>query len=195
MKRFISLSLISLLAACSSVPDKLVVNDGQPLTNFANEVANPGNNQGDLARWGGVIAKVENKAEHTIIEVVNFKLTSSARPKKSDETLGRFRIRYQGLLDPVIYQEGKSITAVGKIASAEQGAIGEHEYNFPVLDASAVHLWREIKQVDRQIIYDPFWYSPAGYWRYPYHARTRGVGVVYRKSGNANTSANTTGSK
>lgn len=171
MKNFISGLSILLLAACASVPKDLSVADNEILIGFAEEVNSPGANQGLSARWGGVIAKVENKAKDTVIEVVNFTLNSSARPKQSDKTLGRFRIRYQGFLDPMIYQQGKSITGVGTIGKAEAGKIGEHKYTFPVLNANKVHLWKKIKPVESRLVVDPFWYSPASYWGYPYYSR------------------------
>lgn len=161
------------LSACSSVPEKLRATDNQPLISFEEVKGQVNANIGLSARWGGVIAKVENLPEKTMIEVVNLELTASTRPKPSQETLGRFRIYYSGLLDPVIYKQGKTITAIGIITESEQGKIGEHDYQFPVLNADNVYLWKDIKRVDVNVNHSPFWYTPFFHPYYnPYHHRT-----------------------
>ncbi len=172
------------ISGCSSIPESLQVSENTTLTNFAQVRENPANAQGNLARWGGVIAKVVNNADNTMIEIVHFPLKSSSRPKQGNETQGRFRVYFSGLLDPVIYKEGKSITSLGHVSPSELGKIGEHEYTYPVLNASKVHLWKDIKAIDVQVTRDPFWYSPS-YWHYPrsYYPRT----VVVRKSSKSTT--------
>ncbi len=157
---------LCLASACSSIPESLQVVEGTPLTNFSNVRENAAANQGNLARWGGVIAKVTNNADNTMLEVVHFSLSSSTRPKQKDETQGRFKVYFSGLLDPMIYKEGRSITALGKVAISEDGKIGDHEYTYPVINASKVHLWKDIKKVDVRVTHDPFWYTPS-YWHYP----------------------------
>jgi outer membrane lipoprotein len=137
------------------------VDETVALTNFADVRSNDVALIGSQARWGGVIAKVENNAENTMLEVVHFKLSSSTRPQQKDETQGRFKVYYQGFLDPVIFKEGRSITAVGNVAEKEAGKIGEHEYDYPVLKSQNVHLWKEIKQVDVRLTHQPMWYTPS----------------------------------
>jgi outer membrane lipoprotein len=170
----------SLFIGCANIPASLVVSEETPLTNFTNVRANADSEVGKIARWGGVIAKVENNADNTMLEVVHFPLTSSTRPKKKDQTQGRFRLYFSGLLDPIIYKEGRSITVLGEITPTESGKIGEHEYNYPVLKASYVHLWKDIQRVDIRVSHNPHWYSPS-YWHYPapYYPRTV---VVHKRS-------------
>ncbi len=179
-KTFILVSLL-VLSGCAVVPEKLQLDGNEPLVNFANVRAEPNANTGLSARWGGVIAKVEVKKTRTMVEVVNFKLNSRAKPIPATETQGRFRFYYQGLLDPVIFKVGKKITVVGTIANSEQGKIGEQEYLYPVLNAQKYYLWKELKQVDVRITQQPFWYTPS-YWNYypsyPYS------NVIIRRSAN-----------
>lgn len=155
-----------MLSGCATIPTKLQVADNTNLASFAQVRSNAESAQGEQARWGGVIAKVTNNVDNTMLEVVHFPLTASSRPKQKDSTEGRFRVYYSGLLDPVIYKEGRSITALGQVAPLEDGKIGEHEYQYPVMKANTVHLWKEIKQIDVRISRDPFWYTPS-YWHYP----------------------------
>lgn len=175
MKQLMLVAFSLLLSGCNLVPESLRVNDDSQLLPFSQAKAQHAQTVGELARWGGVIAKVENKSNFTIIEVVNFALKSSAKPEIKDETLGRFLVVYQELLDPIIYKTGREITALGTVAPAQDGKIGEHEYIYPVLEASAVHLWPEQKTEIMQLRHDPFWYAPS-YWRfYPYPVYPRTV--------------------
>ena len=170
-----------MLCACSSIPEKL------QLPETTNLVAFPAQqyHQGEIARWGGIIAEVKNNADNTMVEVVSFKLTSSTRPKPSNETQGRFRLYYDGLLDPVIYQKGLSITAVGAVQIPEEGKIGEHQYKFPVLKASYVHLWKKTQRIDVNVIPDPFMYSPY-HWRTPLPYRYRRPNIIHGNKSNKN---------
>lgn len=165
-KILITLVLASTLSACANIPDKLAVDKTTTLIPFDSAKAEKEANIGNSARWGGVIAKVTNNAKNSMLEVVNFPLTSSARPKQQDETLGRFRVYFTGLLDPVIYKVGRSITAVGTISTPEDGKIGEHEYQYPVLKAEYVHLWKNIQKVDVNVMNSGYWNSPL-YWNQP----------------------------
>jgi len=174
-----------LLSACSSIPDNLKVADGTPLVAFADAHVQKTSAVGETARWGGIIAKVDNLPDQTRLEIVVFPLQSSAKPKQSDESLGRFRAYAKGLLDPMIYKVGKSVTVVGQIAPNEAGKIGEHEYSYPVLAASAVHLWKNKERFNMRVEPDPFWGTP-GLW-YPYASPFLGNSVVITKQ-NANQS-------
>ncbi|NQY36257.1 MAG: Slp family lipoprotein [Alteromonadaceae bacterium] len=186
MKKVLFVMSMLAVSACSIIPEKLQVSENTSLIPFSNVRAMPNENVGQTARWGGVIAKVENKAKQTMIEVVNFDLSSSARPKQKQETQGRFRIYHAGLLDPVIYKVGKSITAIGSVGHLEDGKIGEHEYQYPVLNATNVYLWKDIQKVEVRVLQNSFWHSPS-FWHYPpfYH---RGQHLIRTRTNNKPTS-------
>lgn len=160
-KLLVVLSLSVVVSACVHIPETVRVDESVDLTNFTDVRNNETAHVGAQARWGGVIAKIENNAKSTMLEVVHFQLSSSTRPQQKDKTQGRFKVYYQGFLDPVIYKEGRSITAVGTVAEKEAGKIGEHEYNYPVLKSQNVHLWKEIKKVDVRVTHQPMWYTPS----------------------------------
>jgi len=162
----IVVSILLLASACAHIPESVNVDEGSMLTNFSDVRSNAEQHSGELARWGGVIAKVANNAENTMLEVVYFDLKASTRPVPKDQTQGRFRVYYQGFLDPVIYKEGRSITALGNIAANELDNIGEHEYAYPVLKASGIHLWKKIEKADVRITHQPLWHTPS-LWYYP----------------------------
>ncbi|WP_281558978.1 Slp family lipoprotein [Thalassomonas sp. RHCl1] len=184
-KLFVCFSAL-VLTACSAIPEKLQLAPDTPLTNYKDALAVSYSDAVAQARWGGVIAKVDNLKDSTRIEVVHFELSPSTRPKQKDETLGRFRVYYPGLLDPMIYKKGKSITVVGNIAAPESGTIGEHPYQYPVVKADAVHLWKDIQQADVMLVQNPFWHTPS-YWHHynPYGHHP----VVIRRSSNGKKSS------
>jgi outer membrane lipoprotein len=168
-----------LLTGCSTIPKALQVAENKVLTNFSVVRENTNTDQGNLARWGGVIAKVTNNANNSMLEIVHFPLKSSTRPIQGNKTQGRFRVYFSGLLDPVIYKEGRSITALGSVANSEDGKIGEHEYTFPVLNATYIHLWKNMQKVDVQVTQNPFWYAPS--YRYHPYSSYYPKKVVVRK--------------
>jgi outer membrane lipoprotein len=157
MKKILLVTSLLLISACSSIPEKLQLSEGTSLTNYTTVRALPAAHLGEKVRWGGVIAKVENKSEQTMVEVVHLDLDRSARPKVSNDTPGRFRVYFPGLLDPVIYKQGKSITFTGQLSSVEAGTIGEQAYQFPVVKGDAVYLWKHKQQLDVRLVNDPFW--------------------------------------
>jgi len=178
-----------LMAGCATIPEKLQVNDNAPLVKFSDVRAQANVNTGLTARWGGVIAKVEVQKQRTLVEVVNFNLSSRAKPILKDETQGRFRFYQQGLLDPIIYKVGKSITVVGTVANSEQGKIGEQEYLYPVLNAEKIQLWKKTQRVDVNLIQQPLWNNPM-YWNdYPSYIYRRAV-RQHSNSNNAQTKPN-----
>lgn len=181
MNKYWLVSCVLLCTACVSVPKKLELPENTNAVNFSN--AKSLDVIGQKARWGGVIAAVKNNADNTMLEIVSFPLTSSLRPKKGDETLGRFRLYFNGLLDPVIYKEGRSVTAVGTISSLENGTIGEHKYSFPVLKDVSVHLWKKIQRVDVSLIQQPYYYNTPYFWSGSHVNYNRPI-IIRSSSGN-----------
>lgn len=120
-------------------------------------------------RWGGTIARVENKATETWVEIVSRQLRSSGQPREAGGSSGRFIASFKGFFDPVVYKKGLQLTVLGTIKGEIKRPIGEHEYTFPLVTVSASHLWPEIQD---QYYYDypPSWwyYDPWPYYRWPY---------------------------
>jgi outer membrane lipoprotein len=181
MKNFIIITVtLLLISACSMVPKELELPEETLLISFKQAKLSALDSQGNSARWGGVIASVTNQAKYSVIEVVNFDLNMNGRPQAKSETLGRFRVYFEGLIDPIIFQKGKSITAIGTIAASEQGKIGERSYEFPILMASNVYLWKPQKELKERLpasVYFDHYYNgySRGYYSRPYYRHYRGV--------------------
>lgn len=165
--RWLSFALAGavLISGCASYPDAVKVAEGTPLVSY--QSATQGKVQQGTARWSGVIAKVENNAKNTRLEVVYFQGNESGRPKITDQTEGRFVAYINGFVDPMVYQQGKSVTVLGQLAPVETGLVDKFEYIYPVIQQAVVYLWP--KQQDTRVdIVDPWplWRTPYPYWGY-----------------------------
>lgn len=186
ISRLTAFVAVLILTGCVSVPEPIQVADETILISYRQANENPAVNKGKPARWGGVIAKVENLPEATMLEVLHYPLRSYGRPVSGDESMGRFRVYVDGFLDPMVFQSGRSVTFSGELIGVEEGAVGEHRYVFPTMQSKGYHLWKEIERVEISGIHMWPYYDPWG-WRYgPYHQR-----VIIRRSGHYH---NSTGS-
>ncbi|CAH0533284.1 Outer membrane protein Slp [Vibrio stylophorae] len=151
MKQFYLAALLTLtLSACSTTPQSLQSSAENLITQYAEL------NQAQIkqpVRLGGVIAKVDNLAERTRVEIVSLPLSSSGRPDINANTQGRFVAYIDGFVEPVAFHPGRLISVLGQYSGQEQGKIGEYNYTFPVLMVSGTQLWNVSQEV---IIYDDF---------------------------------------
>lgn len=155
-----------LLAACASVPES-VQGPADPNITLATVRSNDAAVNGQLVRWGGLVARVQNKDNQSWIEIVEQPLGSSGRPVGGNVTGGRFIAIFDGFLDPLIFKTGSEITVVGSLQPGIEGKIDDQPYKFPVLSGSGYYLWEP--RVDRHYddvlllrgsYWDPFWYRP-----------------------------------
>ncbi|MDF2179835.1 Slp family lipoprotein [Aliiglaciecola sp. CAU 1673] len=169
-----------LLGGCSTMPDSLQVADENRLVSYPQVAANAEAVKGEPARWGGVIANVQNQQDATLVEMLHYPIRSSGRPLISDQSIGRFRVYVDGFLDPMVFKPGRSVTVSGQVIGIEEGLVGEHTYQFPTLHASGYHLWQEVAEVDVTTIsvgfghwpyYRHGWYAPHSWYMFPYHQR------------------------
>lgn len=110
---------------------------------------------GQEVRWGGVIVSVENKPGETWMEVSSRPLDGTGRPRKDDESAGRFIARLGGFFDPSIYRPDRRLTVYGTVEGSVEGAIGEMPYRFPVVRVLDYELWEEREALP--LPYDPWW--------------------------------------
>ena len=124
---------------------------------------------GAEVRWGGTISRVENKATETWIEIVSRQLRSSGQPLVAGSSSGRFIASFQGFFDPEVYKKGLQLTVLGPITGQTKRSIGEHDYSFPIVSATASYLWPVEPEPGYYDYPPPFWYyDPWPYYRWPY---------------------------
>lgn len=163
-----------LLAGCSSFPDKLHLEDTTQLVLYEDAASKAEQVKGKILRWGGAIAKVENKPDSTVFEMVYYPLNGYGRPISGEESMGRFRIRVNGFMDPMVYQVGRLMTFTGLLNGLEKGLVGEHEYVFPAADVKAYYLWKNVQRINVSGVHawpNQYWYGGFRNWYYPRHYR------------------------
>ena len=116
--------------------------------------------QDSYVRWGGTIAGIENKKEHTILEIIARPLESGGRPREINIDLGRFLARVENFLDPEIYRPGRDITVYGSIDKPLKR--GEDKPLLPLIEVKKYHLWKPRNYPPAYYPY-PYW-KPRGYY-------------------------------
>ncbi|KMY67581.1 hypothetical protein AAU61_10220 [Desulfocarbo indianensis] len=129
--------------------------------------SNPGAHKDQVVLWGGRIIKTINKKKGTLIEVLQLPLDQQERPKQVHDTQGRFIVSMTGFLDPEVYQAGKEVTVVGRVAGVEELPLGEITYTYVLLRGKEVYLWPQRQPAENYPPYPPvyFYYGVGpGYW-------------------------------
>jgi outer membrane lipoprotein len=173
MKQITLVLLIALTTACASKPPhsiSKVPHENPTLTRVRMDIDRY---IGSEVRWGGVISKVENKADRTWIEVVRHELRDNGRPISSSRSDGRFIASFEKFADPLVYEEGRPLTVVGTIEAKTNRPIGEYDYLFPVVTVEGSFLWKKHEPVPAGYYYPPpYWYYDPWYhhpWPYRHH--------------------------
>ena len=175
MNNRICILLVALfLVGCSTFPDKLQLDDNTPLISYEDAASKAEQVKGNMLRWGGTIAKVENKSDSTVFEMVHYPLNSYGKPVSGDDSMGRFRISVDGFMDPMVYKVGRLMTFTAQLNGLEKGLVGEHEYVFPTATVDAYYLWKNINRTNTTGLYlfpHQYWNSGFNNWYYPRHYR------------------------
>lgn len=129
--------------------------------------------KGRKVLWGGVIVETENRSNETRILIMQTALDVEKRPVDKDRSEGRFILKQNDFLDPVIYAQGREITVVGEVVGKEDLPLGKIRYDYPVVMAEHCVLWEKPGYYyPYPYLYDyyygPYWghYSFRGYYRY-----------------------------
>lgn len=165
--------LLGLLAGCVSPLSREARFEAEPYVDFARLLDNPAGYQGKTFLLGGVIVATEASREGSTLEVLRYTLDRSDRPLQADETSGRFLVRTQKFLDPVLYASGRLVTLTGQFAAVETRPLGGVDYRYPLLTLGELYLWPKNEEYrlppgsyypNRPFYwYDP-WYAPYPYW-------------------------------
>jgi outer membrane lipoprotein len=164
MHSFIKTSVLALAliaAGCANVPEQIEVANETNLASFESVVNGDGTSQGATARWGGEIINVENKKDYSEIEVLHYPSNNYGKPRSTQNSKGRFKVRVAEFIDPLVFEKGRLITFLGEIGAPADGIIGEQIYVYPVLVATGYHMWTDTEEYE----VSGFYYSPLSpYW-------------------------------
>ena len=151
-----SLLLALMLSACSAGPPGLGYEPESALIAFDQVRQTPNAFKGFPVRWSGQIVQTRVLATGTEIEVVELALRGDGVPAQQEQSQGRFIIQVEGLLDPQLYAQGRTITVLGTYQGMRAGKIGEQAYSFAVLKADRHRLWPKVRDVEVRYVRDPF---------------------------------------
>ncbi|HVO26584.1 MAG TPA: Slp family lipoprotein [Candidatus Margulisiibacteriota bacterium] len=155
------------LGACAQPPPML---SGGPFSEVSVLDAQARDLTGQRVRWGGSIVATTPEKDETCFEIVSRPLDREARPRRTDESDGRFLACAQGFFDPAVYAAGREATVVGTLETTTVGKIGEYDYRYPRVAAEHVFLWPKREPVEAYYVYGPwpdgFWYPLWGPWPY-----------------------------
>lgn len=154
------------LAACATAPKPL---QGQFSTVTPRDAV-ADQPTGSSVRWGGRIIKTKPGQGETCFEMLSRPLNSSGRPdsNSSDASNGRFIACRAGFYDPAVFEPGRDVTFIGKIAGYENTKIGDYDYRLPKIDADVIYLWPVVRQVE---VVPAYPYGPWGPWGGPWGPR------------------------
>ena len=164
----IGIVLLSIAGCASGPPEPIsrAVHDNPSLTRVRLDVEAF---VGTDVRWGGMVSKVENKADRTWIEIVKMPLRSNGKPESAGSSEGRFIASFDRFLDPVVYELGSRLTVVGRIDGSVRRPIGDYDYLFPIVAVDGSYLWQAVEPLPPSAYPPPWWYYDPWYpYPYPY---------------------------
>jgi outer membrane lipoprotein len=129
-----------LLGACASGPTFETSQVDRSLTPAAVTAA-PQYAKGKQVLWGGIILRVTNLANSTLIEMLAYPLDNRGKPQRDEAPLGRFRLEQSGFLEPAFYTKGKLLTVTGAVLRTETEKVGESQQTWPVVSAKELYAW------------------------------------------------------
>lgn len=149
-----------IISACMNPISKETRQHLDPDITFAMVSANPHTFLDRQLMLGGVIIANQSVAESTTLEIMVWRLSFWGEPLYLEDTGRRFLVRTSELLDPTLYAPGTLVTLAGVVLGSETKPLGEHDYNYPVLNMTEIHLWESPFRYGIHLHPDP---------AYPYH--------------------------
>ena len=163
-KSILLIPVLATLVACATAPAPL---KGE-FSTLVPSAAIVDNHSGERVRWGGEIINVSPGENETCFEVLSRDLDASARPRRRDNSEGRFIACRSGFYDPEVFTKGRDLTVVGTVSGTEVGRVGQFDYTYPKVAAEAIYLWPPrpliVEQRNAWPYYDPFWGPGFGPW-------------------------------
>lgn len=164
MKLFVFV-MITIVTGCATMSPSIEnppVNDLQ----YAQVLPNLDQYQGEVVRWGGVVADVSNQENQAEMTLVQFPVTRYGKPITTANSVGRFIVQTSGFLDPLIYEKGALVTVVGTISGEQSRKVDEKTLRMPVVTMTDNQVWPE-QYADRKRPYNPKHDAPfIGYGYY-----------------------------
>lgn len=170
MKRLLIITIIlSLLSSCAPVIRKEIMKSAQLDVSLHDIKGKPELYKGKSLILGGLIVNTRFTEKGSQIEAVYVPTDSKGYLKNMEAVNGRYLAMFpkeKGLIDPLIYSQGRRITIAVEFIDIQTGKIDEMEYRYPLFEIKEIYLWEEEKYTQ-----PPYYYPyPYGYdrWGRPY---------------------------
>lgn len=169
MRIYIGVIAAMLVGGCASVVPESIRTTAAGNIQIAQVREQPQQFRHAVVRWGGKIVSTRNERDYTVLEIIGRELDSEGRPNDEDNSLGRFLAKVQGFLDPAIYKADRELTVFGQVEDVVERSVGEYRYNYPLVQAEQIYLWKPRLPTPRYWYRDPFFYDPWYPWGLPYY--------------------------
>ncbi|PLX82160.1 MAG: hypothetical protein C0616_02740 [Desulfuromonas sp.] len=137
------LALLVSLTGCGHVISQAARDQVTPNLDFTEVRQNPEVHRGETLLLGGVIVGLKTEAEGSELEVYNWGLDRWGEPVAVDDGSGRFLVRTERLLDPVVYPPGRLVTLTATVTGVEERSLlGVTNYRYPVLQLGEIYSWQ-----------------------------------------------------
>jgi outer membrane lipoprotein len=139
---FLLLIMVLWVGGCAPVFPKEALDRVDRRATFKELQKDPEQFLGTWVMVAGVIISIKTTKDGSYIEVLQKPTDRDGRPLDTDETEGRFVAQADQFLDEAVYHPGRQITVIGEVAGKKTMPIDEIMYQYPLLTAKALHLWR-----------------------------------------------------
>jgi len=167
----IALALLLMTAACTHpISRQRRYRAEKENITFDMVLANPNFYKGRTVLWGGRIIETVNFRDGAELIVLQTPLDFLGEPDEPHASQGRFIARSPRFLDPAVYKADRAVTLAGVLHGAEDRAVDQTTYTYPVVMVEELHLWEEYyyQPYPDYYRYDPFWgpyvYGPTFYY-------------------------------
>lgn len=137
------MSMSLLIAGCATGISRQALSQVTYNGPFTAVQRNPSGHADEVLLLGGRIIENRTLDGSSELVVLQMPLGSGDRPRNIDASEGRFLVRSGQFLDPSIYENGRLLTVVGRLAGSESRKIGGLDYVYPIVEAGEIKVWRE----------------------------------------------------
>jgi len=157
MKKLAYVILIALLLqGCTYAISREYTRKADKTITFERLQAEPDTYKGKILILGGIIVQTTAVKQGTLIEVEQKRLDYWGKPERMKRTGGRFLAFHPGYLDALVYSPGRDITIAGEVQGIQSPALGDKQYDYPIILAEEIKLWAPVGESWKK----PQWIDP-----------------------------------
>jgi outer membrane lipoprotein len=138
--RILTLLVILVLTACGPAKPTIHAKSNNDIS-YEQVVQNVEIYQGQIVRWGGMIGQVANYENFSELTIVQFPLTRHGVPISTEPSAGRFIVRSEHFLDPLIYSPDKLVTIIGTVMTLQLQKVDQKMLALPLIAVDDSHVW------------------------------------------------------